>query len=69
MENDHHNLAFPIKQFETATPYVSNLLRYCGLGSPKDLCLDQGFRGRASSVEVTSFLRSLQASVVRQLRI
>lgn len=44
MENDHHNLAFPIKQFETATSYASRLTRYCGLSSPTDLCLDFGFR-------------------------
>lgn len=44
METDPHNLAFPLRRFETATSYVSLLTRYCGLTSPMDLCLDQGFR-------------------------
>lgn len=39
-----HPLSFPIKQFETATSYVSRLTRYCGLWHPSDLCLDLGFR-------------------------
>lgn len=41
---DRHNLSFPVRRNETATSYVSRLTRYCGLASPNDLCLDQGFR-------------------------
>jgi hypothetical protein len=37
-------LQFHINEFETATSFASRFCRYCGLDSPRDLCLDQGFR-------------------------
>ncbi len=37
-------LRFHINEFETATSFASRFSRYCGLGGPRDLCLDQGFR-------------------------
>ncbi len=46
IESDHHNLALPLKHFETATSYISRLTRYCGLQEPTVLCLDFGFHWR-----------------------
>lgn len=39
-----HDLYFPIEKYSTATSYVSSLTRYCGLVSPRDFCLDLGFK-------------------------
>ncbi|MEO9825325.1 MAG: TniQ family protein [Paracoccaceae bacterium] len=37
-------IGFPLKQFETATSYVSRLTRFFHVETPHDFCLDHGFR-------------------------
>ena len=57
-----HSMSFPIYQYETGTTYVSCLTWYCGLTSPNDLCLDQGF-GWQDFVRGDDFLFDKMAAI------